>query len=193
MRVSTLLTPASGICYTIYMENTAKKALLKNETYYYTGKPCSKGHVCKRIALNRACHSCTLEIKKKQDQKHQERIKKYLLDNKEIISQKRAEYYLKNREKIITQQPRQDAAYYAKFQGRLRAKSMKRHAQKLKAIPKWADLKAIREFYKKCPEGYHVDHIVPLQGKTVSGFHVLENLQYLPAKENLSKGNKLSR
>lgn len=70
---------------------------------------------------------------------------------------------------------------------------MKRHAQKLKAIPKWADLKAIREFYKKCPEGYHVDHIVPLQGKTVSGFHVLENLQYLPAKENLSKGNKLSR
>lgn len=56
--------------------------------------------------------------------------------------------------------------------------------------PKWADLKAIREFYKNCPKGHHVDHIVPIKGKYVTGLHVLENLQYLPAVENLKKSNK---
>ena len=58
------------------------------------------------------------------------------------------------------------------------------------ATPLWADKAAIRHFYVACPEGHHVDHILPLRGKTVSGLHVLENLQYLPAEENLRKSNK---
>lgn len=60
---------------------------------------------------------------------------------------------------------------------------------KLKRTPAWADLKAIQHFYEACPAGYHVDHIIPLQGKLVSGLHVLENLQYLPASDNCSKNN----
>ena len=58
------------------------------------------------------------------------------------------------------------------------------------ATPAWADLAAIRAFYRNCPPGFHVDHIVPLNGKTISGLHVLPNLQYLPATENLRKGNR---
>lgn len=54
----------------------------------------------------------------------------------------------------------------------------------------WADQKAIEEFYANCPEGYEVDHIIPLCGKLVSGLHVENNLQYLPAEENLKKGNR---
>lgn len=65
-----------------------------------------------------------------------------------------------------------------------------RKALKLSRVPSWANIDKIREIYKKCPKGYHVDHIVPLQGKLVSGFHVEYNLQYLTAEANLKKHNK---
>lgn len=57
-------------------------------------------------------------------------------------------------------------------------------------VPLWSETEKIKEFYANCPEGYHVDHIIPLKAELASGLHVIGNLQYLPAKENLSKGNK---
>lgn len=74
--------------------------------------------------------------------------------------------------------------------GKVNARSMKRRAAKLQRTPAWADLVAITDFYENCPAGYHVDHVIPLRGELVSGLHVLENLQYLPASENCGKCNK---
>lgn len=71
-----------------------------------------------------------------------------------------------------------------------RAYQKARRALKINRLPSWADLSKIKEIYKNCPEGYHVDHIIPLQGTNVSGLHVENNLQYLTAQENLQKHNK---
>jgi hypothetical protein len=64
-----------------------------------------------------------------------------------------------------------------------------RKAIKVMALPAWQDKGEIGEFVSKCPTGYHIDHIIPLNGKNVCGLHVINNLQYLPAQENLSKSN----
>lgn len=65
-------------------------------------------------------------------------------------------------------------------------------AAKLKRTPAWANLDKIKEFYDNCPRGYHVDHIIPLQGEYVSGLHIETNLQYLPAIDNIKKGNRFN-
>ena len=62
-------------------------------------------------------------------------------------------------------------------------------ATKKHRTPLWADLDKIKQIYLNCPEGYHVDHVIPLRGLLASGLHIETNLQYLPAKENLSKRN----
>lgn len=50
------------------------------------------------------------------------------------------------------------------------------------------DLCRLREKYT--PFKWHIDHILPLNGPTISGLHVWNNLQVIPASLNLSKGNK---
>ena len=62
--------------------------------------------------------------------------------------------------------------------------------RKQNQCPSWANIEAIKQIYLTCPDGYHVDHIIPLKGKLVSGLHVETNLQHLPAKENMRKRNK---
>jgi 5-methylcytosine-specific restriction endonuclease McrA len=74
-----------------------------------------------------------------------------------------------------------------------------RQLAKKQRTPAWADLKAIREVYKTAARltketgiPHEVDHVVPLQGETVSGLHVHTNLQVLTRSENRKKGNALS-
>jgi DNA-directed RNA polymerase subunit RPC12/RpoP len=53
------------------------------------------------------------------------------------------------------------------------------------------DKSSITEFYKNTPKGYEVDHIIPINGKNVSGLHTRSNLQYLTKHNNRVKSNKI--
>jgi hypothetical protein len=72
----------------------------------------------------------------------------------------------------------------------------KEQAAKLKRTPPWADQAAIIAIYQEAAsrrangEDVHVDHVLPLCGRLVSGLHVAANLRIIPARENLAKGCK---
>lgn len=77
------------------------------------------------------------------------------------------------------------------------AKVQRRNAAKIQATPAWADKEAIQRHYanaayltKVTGHPHHVDHIIPLRGKTVSGLHVENNLRAIPHFLNTRKGNK---
>jgi hypothetical protein len=88
------------------------------------------------------------------------------------------------------------AKQYQKYKhtGRWYEARGRRRATELQAVPKWLTPEMVhnnKEIYKNCPDGYEVDHIVPLTNSLVCGLHVPWNLQYLTIFENRSKGNKL--
>jgi 5-methylcytosine-specific restriction endonuclease McrA len=73
----------------------------------------------------------------------------------------------------------------------------KRKAAILQRTPAWADKTAIMAIYATCERisketgiKHNVDHIVPLQGATVSGLHVAENLSIIHATANAVKHNR---
>ena len=75
--------------------------------------------------------------------------------------------------------------------------------KKAKATPLWltpeqlynmkCTYKVAAQLSETSSEKWHVDHIVPIRGKDVCGLHVPWNLQLLPAKMNMTKGNRVWR
>lgn len=114
------------------------------------------------------------------------RTKKWRESNSDKLAEQQVVYYEKHKERLSAYRSQWKRDNWDTYKAYLAA----RKGRVKQATPKWVDLKAIEQFYKNCPKGYHVDHHIPLNGKEVSGLHVLENLRYLLASENLKKSNK---
>ena len=66
--------------------------------------------------------------------------------------------------------------------------SARYRTRKANQTPATYNREAVKEFYLNRQEGYEVDHIIPI---SKGGLHTLENLQYLPWRDNRRKSNKL--
>lgn len=181
----------------IVSRNEAKQLGLKR---YFTGSPCKYGHTSERLVSSKCCVVC-----------NQEKTKKFEADNpdkrREWHRKANANWRLNNPEASKELYKRSNAnrrpwtkedgkRHYQKYKAYFKQSAMEREAHVKQATPPWINRDDLIKVYQDCPEAYHVDHIIPLRGVTpegwrVSGLNVPWNLQYLPASENLSKGNRV--
>lgn len=170
-------------------------------------KQCSKCNVLKELeefgeqkrnkdGLKGGCRACMTVVAKAWNEANKERVKaneaNYLRSNPGKTSARCKKWYDANKDK---------RAEYAKANaGKKRAHAAKYRAAKLKRTPSWLtteDWNKINHMYslaafmtKQTGIKHEVDHIVPLQGETISGLHHPDNLQILTKSENCSKGNR---
>lgn len=168
-----------------------------------------------RYTANNACTTCALDRVKAYQERNRELIKQRTKDyyhaNKEVCLTRTKQWVEKNKE-YRSAQKREHAQrnaetisakykkYYEENYSRMLAKRNKQHADKLLRTPKWLtkddhwiieqayELAALRTKLFGFP--WHVDHVLPLRGKHISGFHTPANLQVIPGAENLRKTNK---
>lgn len=193
---------------------TRAEALLAGESTYFTGKPCKGGHIAKRYVANWTCIVCHAkqhveyltqwrkenpEKLKKYSEKyaatHNESTRLWRQKNSEHCNQTQKQWNAKNREKrnLLSSEWRKRNPEL------INALKAKRRADILNRTPKWLtknEIWMIGEIYhlanlRTLATGidWHVDHVIPLRGKLVSGLHTPYNLQVIPAFENLKKGN----
>jgi hypothetical protein len=180
---------------------TRKEAKETGATHYYTGQPCTRGHVALRKTKG-----CCVECMKEDWALDNEKRK--LKPKSEASKAAGKKYYEKNKELVkarATARPtEQVSGYKAKYKkanpelyNSLTSMYRRRHRE---ATPKWVtaqDKKAMRQLYVEAQRltkltgvKYVVDHHYPLFGKEVCGLHVLTNLVVMTQDENLKKSNK---
>ena len=125
-----------------------------------------------------------------------ERARARDLANPEQAAARKAKWRLENKEMHNSI----NRAWGLKNKDRKAALQAKRRAAQLQRTPAWLtaeDHRLMADYYQMAKElevifpwKQHVDHIVPLQGKLVSGLHTPLNLQILSEAANLQKSNK---
>ena len=154
----------------------------------------------RKDGINAKCKLCEKKYYEQNKEKISAHNKKYREENKEKYLEYakiyRKEYYKENKEKVLERHK----IYRQENKENKLILCRKRQSQKLKRIPIWLsneDFWVIEEIYKlrkirseATKTEWHVDHIIPLQGKNVSGLHCPDNLQIISSVYNFSKGNK---
>jgi hypothetical protein len=159
------------------MPETRKQALDMGVTYYYTGKPCIRGHYAPRFTSNKACKICA-------DRRNIERTRHGFWKNfgDEEYREKKRQYAI-----AYYRQNKQKWKRRSLLRRRLIKKSTIMSPEK-ERLAKLLYLEAQRLTLETGIE-YVVDHIVPLKHRLVCGLHTYANLQCITAEQNRVKGN----
>ena len=136
----------------------------------------------------------TLIYRKNNPDKVKESIKKWHSKNQERVRAYTKIYRKNNRDRILQGykvNKIKNRARYAEYQ-------VRRESDKIQRTPVYANIGRMKEIYEMAQliTNYtgvkmHVDHIIPLRGRHVCGFHVENNLRVVDAETNMKKGNRV--
>jgi len=181
---------------------TRKEAKEIGATHYYTGEPCSRGH----IALRKTKGVCVECMKEDWVVDNAKRAEKPKSDAAKAAGRR---YYERNKEAVkaranarpINEVNNHKQKYKVKNPELYKALVSVRRRKHRSATPPWITKEQkleMRTLYlqaqqltKITGERYVVDHIIPLLGKDVCGLHVPWNMRVITQEENLKKSNKL--
>lgn len=117
--------------------------------------------------------------------------------NPEVTRKNSRAHYYRHRERELVRQK----IWRMANKGAVNAFTAKRKADLLQRTPVWLsadDLWLLKEAYLLAQQRtaltgfvWHVDHVIPLRGKKVSGLHVPTNIRVIPGVDNLRKGNRM--
>lgn len=118
--------------------------------------------------------------------------REYRAANPDKIKEANARHYKKHREKRLADRKR----YYEENKAKVIEGNRRRESALANRTPDWSDPKKINEIYESAVQAtketgipHEVDHVIPLQGRKVSGLHHQDNLLVVPRSENRSKFN----
>jgi len=184
------------------MELISKQdALNLNLTKFFTGVECSRGHIAERYVVSRMCVVCASNHNTAEGRK--EWAKEYRANNHEKIKQYRKDNIDNHKDWLVQNKDKTSnhkKTYRQNHSDKVLASNAKRRSAKHFRDVQW-DVEftnfVATEAYDLCKlrqnvTGYawHVDHVIPLNGKLVSGLHVWNNFAVIPAIQNMSKGNR---
>jgi hypothetical protein len=122
----------------------------------------------------------------------EEMMKSEIEENIRETQKKRREYFYEwvkeNREAFKESQRKYNESEKGKIANARKSENRKRVFKRARKYLREQEKLRIKEFYANRPEGYHVDHIIPI---SKGGKHRLSNLQYLTPEDNAKKANKL--
>jgi len=177
---------------------TKEEAVQAGLPRYFTGKPCKHGHFSERWTHRSECMECSRNRAKKYIQENKQgarvRSRRHYDKNKELCRARTIEWQRQNKERHAIKVKR----WKQKNKAHLAFKAAERRKHVRRATPTWAKKESIRLKYIEAGVmsritglSYHVDHVIPLQGKEVCGLHVHYNLRAIPERDNIAKSNKL--
>lgn len=155
-----------------------QRAILEGRKRYFTGKPCSRGHVSERYVKGHMCVECAADKSRSEEKKAydkaryaerkdeiRERVMSWQKENPERLSRRKREWARRNPDKVRANAVNQAAKRRATTKSGVTSTELARWKREQKPVCYWCGASCKREA--------HADHYVPL---AKGGAHEIENL-----------------